>query len=196
MSATADKVPLLHLKHKAGTNWEYSSNLTGAYLYILHEITTSGMTSKDKNALLIGIGGGSIGVEVVMGLLPGGAQVPPRPQVTTARMLNILPVTLPNLWQPRPTQVASALVDYIYANLDMNLDCIIPLAENGHEIDGLDDRSELVRCMMLVNLLRILGTVKTKKANRHFFTPKSSFHSPRTAAYWEMMACILITISR
>jgi hypothetical protein len=55
--------------------------------------------------------------------------LPPGPQVTTARMLNILPVTLPNLWQPQPTQVALALVDYIYTNLDMNLDCIIPLAE-------------------------------------------------------------------
>jgi fatty acid synthase subunit alpha len=195
MSVTADKVPLLHLTHKIGTNWEYSSNLTSVYLYILHEITTSRMMSKDKNALLIGIGKGSIGIEVVMGLLPGGSQVPLRPQVTTARMLNILPATLPNLWQPQPTQVASALIKNIYANLGMNLDCIVPFAENGHKIDGLDDRSELVHCMMLVNLLHILGTVKTKKANRHFFTPKSSFHSPQTTAYWEMMACFLITIS-
>ena len=31
-SVTADKVPLLHLKRKVGTNWEYSSNLTGVYL--------------------------------------------------------------------------------------------------------------------------------------------------------------------
>ena len=30
------------------TSWEYSSNLTGAYLDILHEITTSGTTFKDK----------------------------------------------------------------------------------------------------------------------------------------------------
>ncbi len=43
-------------------------------------------------------------------------------------------------------QDVEALVDYIYANLGMDLDYIIPFAgipENGREIDGLDDRSEV-----------------------------------------------------
>src|SRR5258708_31999311 len=30
-SVLADKIPLLHLKHRMGTQWEYSSNLTGVY---------------------------------------------------------------------------------------------------------------------------------------------------------------------
>jgi fatty acid synthase subunit alpha len=43
--------------------------------------------------------------------------------------------------------------------------------ENGREIDGLHDKSELSHHIMtLVNLLRILGAVKTKKASRHFVT--------------------------
>ncbi|KAG6830243.1 hypothetical protein H0H93_014104, partial [Arthromyces matolae] len=45
---------------------------------------------------------------------------------------------------------------FVYANLGMDLDYIIPFAgipENGCEIDGLDDRSELAHRMMLVNLL-------------------------------------------
>ncbi|GBE85483.1 hypothetical protein SCP_0706700 [Sparassis crispa] len=63
-----DKVPLLHLKCKVGTNWEYSSNLTGVYLDILHEIATSGTTFKDKNALLTGVGKASVCVEVIDGL--------------------------------------------------------------------------------------------------------------------------------
>ena len=70
-------------------------------------------------------------------------------------------------------QDVEALVDYIYANLGMDLDYILPFAgipENGREIDGLDDRSELAHRMMLVNLLRILGAVKNKKASRHFVT--------------------------
>ena len=53
-------------------------------------------------------------------------------------------------------QDVEALVDYIYANLGMDLDCILPFAgmsENGREIDGLDDKSELAHRMMLVNLL-------------------------------------------
>jgi 3-oxoacyl-ACP reductase-like protein len=53
------------------------------------------------------------------------------------------------------------------------LDYILPFAgipENGREIDGLDDRSELAHHMTLVNLLRILGALKNKKASRHFVT--------------------------
>ena len=45
----------------------------------------------------------------------------------------------------------------------MDLDYILPFAgipENGCEIDGLDDRSELAFLMTLVNLLRILGAIK------------------------------------
>ena len=38
------------------------------------------------------------------------------------------------------------------------------------EIDGLDDKSELAHRIMLVNLLRLLGAVKIKKASRHFVT--------------------------
>jgi len=45
--------------------------------------------------------------------------------------------------------------------------CLLP--ENGREIDGLDDRSELAH-RMLVNLLCIMGAVKNKKASRHFLT--------------------------
>ncbi|KAE9383827.1 hypothetical protein BT96DRAFT_802133, partial [Gymnopus androsaceus JB14] len=74
-TVSANKVPLLHLKRKVGTNWEYSSNFTSVYLDILHEIATAGTTFKVKNALLTGVGKGSIGVEVVKGLFSGGAHV-------------------------------------------------------------------------------------------------------------------------
>jgi fatty acid synthase subunit alpha len=64
-----------------------------------------------------------------------------------------------------------ALVDYIYSTdkdkgLAMDLDYILPFAaipENGREIDGLDDRSELAHRVMLTNLLRLMGEVKKKK---------------------------------
>ena len=64
-----------------------------------------------------------------------------------------------------------ALVNYIYTALGMDLNYILPIAtitENGHEIDGLDDKSKLAYCIMLVNLLCILGTVKGTKAIRQF----------------------------
>lgn len=183
-SISPTKVPLLHLKRKVGNTWEYSSNLTGAYLDILHEIATSGTSFKDKNALLTGVGKGSIGVEIVKGLLAGGAQV----IITTSSYnrktvefyqaiyhaigsrgssLTVVP------FNQASKQDVEALVEYIYSTLGMDLDYIIPFAgipENGREIDGLDDRSELAHRMMLVNLLRILGAVKSKKASRHFVT--------------------------
>jgi 3-oxoacyl-ACP reductase-like protein len=51
------------------------------YLDILKEIATSGTTFEHKNALLTGVGKGSIGVEILRGLLSGGARV----VITTSR---------------------------------------------------------------------------------------------------------------
>lgn len=76
-----DKVPLLHLKRKVGNEWQYSSRLTSLYLDVLKEIATAGTTFAGKNALLTGVGRGSIGVEILKGLLAGGARV----VVTTSR---------------------------------------------------------------------------------------------------------------
>ncbi|KAH7913599.1 hypothetical protein BJ138DRAFT_606981 [Hygrophoropsis aurantiaca] len=181
---SADKVPLLHLKRKVGSNWEYSSNLTGVYLDILHEIATAGTTFKDKNALLTGVGKGSIGVEILKGLLSGGAHV----VITTSRYNRSTVEYYQSIYQSfgargsaltvvpfnqGSKQDVEALVDYIYATLGLDLDYILPFAavpENGREIDGLDDKSELAHRIMLVNLLRILGAVKNKKASRHFVT--------------------------
>ncbi|CAE6460687.1 unnamed protein product [Rhizoctonia solani] len=183
-SLSADKIPLLHLKRKVGGNWEYSNNLTGVYLDVLHEIATSGTSFKDKNALLTGVGKGSIGVEILKGLLQGGARV----VITTSRYsrasveyyqgiyhqcgsrdssLTVVP------FNQGSKQDVEALVDYVYSNLGMDLDYILPFAaipENGREIDGIDDRSELAHRVMLVNLLRLLGAVKNKKASRHIVT--------------------------
>jgi fatty acid synthase subunit alpha len=89
ISLSSDKIPLLHLKREVGSTWEYSSNLTGVYLDILHEIATSGTTFKDKNALLTGVGKGSIGVEVVKGLLSGGL-------LTSLSRLRVIAVSLLN----------------------------------------------------------------------------------------------------
>jgi fatty acid synthase subunit alpha len=183
-SVSPDKVPLLHLKRKVGTNWEYSSNLMGVYLDLLHEIATSGTTFEGKNALLTGVGKGSIGVEILKGLLAGGAHV----VITTSRYSRSTVEYYQSIFQSvgsrgsaltvvpfiqGSTQDVEAIVDHIYATLEMDLDYILPFAavpENGHEIDSLDDKSELAHRIMLVNLLRILGAVKNKKASRHFVT--------------------------
>ncbi|EGF98545.1 uncharacterized protein MELLADRAFT_79679 [Melampsora larici-populina 98AG31] len=66
---------------KLVTKWVYSSKLTTLYLDVLTEIASAGTTFEHKNALLTGVGKGSIGVEILKGLLSGGAQV----VVTTSR---------------------------------------------------------------------------------------------------------------
>ncbi|TIB03399.1 hypothetical protein E3P94_00662 [Wallemia ichthyophaga] len=179
-----DKIPFLHLKRKVGTNWSYSTKLTEIYLDILTEIATSGTTFKDKNALLTGVSKGSIGVEIVKGLIAGGARV----VITTSRYsratveyyqavyhecgsrgssLTVVP------FNQGSKQDVEQLVEYIYSTLGMDLDYVLPFAalpENGREIDGLDEKSELAHRIMLVNVLRLLGAVKAKKAARNFVT--------------------------
>jgi fatty acid synthase subunit alpha, fungi type len=173
-SVSADKIPLLHLKRRLGTQWEYSSNLTGVYFDILHEIATSGTTIKDKNTLIIGVGKGSIGVEILKGLLVPMLLSPPpaiiAPQLNTK-------------------QDVETLVDYIYMTLGLDLDYVIPFAavpDNGREIDGLDDKSELAHRIMLVNLLRLLGAIKTKKASRQIVTRPDASCPPTIAQSWSV----------
>ncbi|KAJ3886618.1 hypothetical protein GG344DRAFT_81530 [Lentinula edodes] len=158
-TVSADKVPLLHLKRKVGTNWEYSSNLTSVYLDIFHQIATAGTTFKDKNALLTGVGKGSIGVEVVVYSLVAF--------MCRGSALTVVPFRF------EAGRRGPCGLHLLYSTLGIDLDFILPFAgipKNGREIDGIDDKSELAHRIMLTNLLRILGAVKNKKASRHFVT--------------------------
>ncbi|KAL7423471.1 fatty acid synthase alpha subunit Lsd1 [Cryptotrichosporon argae] len=179
-----EHLPFLHLKRKTGTSWAYSQKLTNIYLDVLTEIATSGVTFAKKAALLTGVGKGSIGVEILKGLLSGGCTC----VVTTSRYSRAAVDYYKNIFHEigskgsklivvpfngASKQDVEALVDYIYSTLSIDLDYIIPFAalpENGREIDGIDDKSELAHRLMLTNLLRLLGAVKVKKAARKFVT--------------------------
>ncbi|KAF7185747.1 Fatty acid synthase subunit alpha [Pseudocercospora fuligena] len=182
-----ETVPFLHLKRKEEHGWEYSKKLTSVYLDGLEQAAKSGVTYQNKNVLMTGAGAGSIGAEVLQGLISGGAKV----VVTTSRFsrevteyyqamyaryggrgsqLVVVPFNQGSL------QDVNALVDYIYdekKGLGWDLDYILPFAaipENGREIDSIDSKSELAHRIMLTNLLRMLGAVKTQKATRGFET--------------------------
>ncbi|BEI89755.1 uncharacterized protein CcaverHIS019_0211170 [Cutaneotrichosporon cavernicola] len=179
-----EHLPFLHLKRKTGTSWAYSKKLTNIYLDVLTEIATSGVTFQKKAALLTGVGRGSIGVEILQGLLAGGATC----VVTTSRYSRAVVdyykgifhevgskgsklIVVP--YNGASRQDTEALVDYIYNTLNIDLDYIVPFAalpENGREIDNIDDKSELAHRLMLTNVLRLLGAVKTKKAAKKFVT--------------------------
>ncbi|WWC63190.1 uncharacterized protein I303_105790 [Kwoniella dejecticola CBS 10117] len=177
-------LPFLHLKRKTGTSFAYSQKLTNIYFDVLTEIATSGVTFAKKAALLTGVGRGSIGVEILKGLLSGGCTC----IVTTSRYSRAAVDYYKNIFHEigskgsklivvpfngASKQDVEALVDYIYSTLQIDLDYIIPFAalpENGREIDGIDDKSELAHRLMLTNLLRLMGAVKSKKAARQFVT--------------------------
>ncbi|KAJ2342288.1 fatty acid synthase alpha subunit Lsd1, partial [Coemansia sp. RSA 2671] len=76
-------------------------------------------------------------------------------------------------------QDVKKLVEFIYddsprsENLGWDLDYVIPfaaIAVQGREITDIDSRSELAHRIMLTNLLRLLGEIKTHKAKRGYET--------------------------
>ncbi|RDW83984.1 trifunctional fatty acid synthase subunit FAS2 [Aspergillus mulundensis] len=179
-----ETIPFLHLKKKNEHGWDYSKKLTGIYLDVLESAARSGLTFHGKNVLMTGAGAGSIGAEVLQGLISGGAKV----IVTTSRYSREVTeyyqamyarygargsqlVVVP--FNQGSKQDVEALVDYVYKRLGWDLDFIVPFAaipENGREIDSIDSKSELAHRIMLTNLLRLLGSVKTQKQVNGFET--------------------------
>lgn len=182
-----ETIPFLHLKRKDEHGWEYSKKLTGVYLDGLERAARDGVTFQGKNALMTGAGAGSIGAEVLQGLVAGGAKV----VVTTSRFsrqVNEYYQSIYSRYGARGSQLivvpfnqgskqdVEALVEYIYDTkngLGWDLDYVVPFAaisENGREIDGIDSKSELAHRIMLTNLIRLLGCVKAQKAANNFET--------------------------
>lgn len=182
-----ETVPFLHLKKKTTHGWDYSKKLTGTYLDGLEQAARDGVTFQGKNVLMTGAGAGSIGAEVLQGLISGGACV----VVTTSRFSRSVTEYYQGMYARyggRGSQLivvpfnqgskkdVENLINYVYdpkAGLGWDLDFIVPFAaipENGREIDGIDSKSELAHRIMLTNLIRMLGAVKAQKQERGFQT--------------------------
>jgi fatty acid synthase subunit alpha len=182
-----ETIPFLHLKRKEEHGWEYSKKLTGIYLEGLEQAARSGVTFQHKNVLMTGAGAGSIGADVLQGLISGGAKV----VVTTSRFSRQVTEYYQSMYarygargsqlvvvpfNQGSVQDVNALIDYIYdekKGLGWDLDYVVPFAaipENGREIDSIDSKSELAHRIMLTNLLRMLGAIKAQKADRGFNT--------------------------
>lgn len=183
LAVPKDTVPFLHLKSRSGEDWAYDRDLSGTYLDSLEQAAREGVTFANKNVLITGAGAGSIGADILQGLLSGGAKV----VVTTSRYSRQVTEFYQSIYsrfgasgsslvvvpfnQASKTDVLG-LVDFIYndpkkGGLGWDLDFVIPFAaipENGIEIDGIDSRSELAHRLMLTNVLRLVGAVKTHKA--------------------------------
>ncbi|KAI5794513.1 fatty acid synthase-like protein [Peziza echinospora] len=180
-------IPFLHLKRQSEHGWEYSKKLTGLYLDCLEQTAKSGVTFHGKTALMTGAGAGSIGAEVLQGLITGGARV----LVTTSRFSKEVTEYYQSMYARHGAkgsqlvvvpfnqgskQDVEALVEYIYDSkngLGWDLDYVLPFAaisENGREISDIDSKSELAHRIMLTNILRLLGMVKTLKQRHGYET--------------------------
>lgn len=182
-----ESIPFLHLKQKSFNGWDYSKKLSSVYLDTMEDAAKNGISYAGKYALMTGAGAGSIGAEVLQGLIQGGAHV----IVTTSRFSRQVTeyyqamyarfgsrgsqlVVVP--FNQGSKQDVEALIEYIYDpknGLGWDLDYIVPFAaipENGRQIDSIDSKSELAHRIMLTNLIRMLGCVKTQKAARGFET--------------------------
>lgn len=178
----SETIPFLHIQRKSKNGWTYDKKLSSIYLDGLEGAAVNGLTFKDKYVLITGAGVGSIGAEILQGLISGGAKV----IVTTSRFskkvteyyqtmysrygatgstLTVVP------FNQGSKQDVEALVKYIYddpkqGGLGWDLDVIIPFAaipENGNGLDNIDSKSEFAHRIMLTNLLRLLGAVKSRK---------------------------------
>ncbi|KAL4917418.1 hypothetical protein BDW62DRAFT_218224 [Aspergillus aurantiobrunneus] len=156
------------------------TDLTRLLLETLTDASQHGVSFAEQTYLLTGAGPGSIGNQIARRLLAGGARV----IVTTSREPSAAAASFKTLYDECgsrgsllhlvPFNQASAvdcehLVDYIYGDLGLDLDGILPFAATsqvGAEIDALDAENEAAFRLMLVNVLRLLGFIVTQKRRR------------------------------
>ncbi|KAJ2655948.1 fatty acid synthase alpha subunit Lsd1, partial [Coemansia sp. RSA 1199] len=76
LASLNDQVPSIHMSKQAGSGqWMYDQEFTNVYFDGLSEIARQGVSYVGKSALVTGCGRGSIGADIVRGLLMGGAKV-------------------------------------------------------------------------------------------------------------------------
>ncbi|KAI8319879.1 thiolase-like protein [Martensiomyces pterosporus] len=156
-------------------------------------MSTTGVSFAGKTALVTGCGRGSIGADILCGLLAGGARV----VATTSSYSRKTTLFYEEMYREHgargselivvpfnqgSTADITALVEYIYSDasgskgLGWDLDFVIPFAaisEIGNDIAGINSRSELAHRVMLTNLLRLLGEIKEAKDRLGYVTHPS-----------------------
>ncbi|KAL4789030.1 thiolase-like protein [Aspergillus venezuelensis] len=155
-------------------------DLTSLLIDSLAHASQHGVSFANQTYLLTGAGPGSIGEHVARRLLGGGATV----ILTTSRQPSAAAPFFKALYDECssrgsqlhlvPFNQASAvdckhLIKYIYGDLKLDLDAILPFAatnQEGTEIDGLSAENEAAFRLMLINVLRLLGNVVSEKRQR------------------------------
>ncbi|KAL5319173.1 hypothetical protein ACEPPN_012222 [Leptodophora sp. 'Broadleaf-Isolate-01'] len=171
------------VKRKVAGGWKHDQTSTTTYQEILTHITSTGLSFEGLNVLMTGAGVGSIGAEVLRGLLAGGAKVLVTTSSFSTETLKFYNDMYVSFGGPGSQLVVApfnqgsqldinAVLTYIYDKskdgLGWDLDVVLPFAaisETGREIDKIDSRSELAHRIMLTNTIRLVGLVKSFKVN-------------------------------
>lgn len=172
---------------KDPSQWSTDQSKNKLYQESLEELTAEGHSWSGKHVLMTGCGRGSIGAEMLKGLLEGGAQV----LVTTSSYSRKTLDTFRKIYEEHgskgsalvvvpfnqgSSQDVTSLVSFVVEELKWELDGIIPfgaISENGRSLVDLakdDGKSELAHRMMLTNVMRLLGAVAGSKQARGILT--------------------------
>mmetsp|Transcript_17053 Transcript_17053/g.37202 ORF Transcript_17053/g.37202 Transcript_17053/m.37202 type:complete len:3767 (-) Transcript_17053:37-11337(-) len=181
-------VPYIHLKSPSSVDQSVriiDERLTSDYLSCLHDMGTSGVSFAGQVALVTGAGRGSIACELVKALLEGGATV-----IVTVRTSRTEEAMAKEYQRFRsmyeefgsknsklilePSNAASAqdmknLIAHIYESLELDIDFVVPFAaaaERGKDISSIDSYSEMAHRMMLTNVVRLCGEIRSAKETR------------------------------
>lgn len=166
------------------SSWSKDPSITTIYQSTL-ENCASGTSFSGKHVLMTGCGRGSIGCEMLKGLLQGGAKVVCTTSSYHRKTLEFFRelyekegakgsclVVVP--WNQASMQDVNRLCAWIHEDLGWELDAVVPFAaipENGRSLMDLEDgKSELAHRLMLTNLMRLLGAIAKSKEQRGIFT--------------------------
>ncbi|KAJ2840336.1 fatty acid synthase alpha subunit Lsd1 [Coemansia sp. 'formosensis'] len=192
--AAQGRAPFIHLKEQTTENaWSYCAELSTIYYSSLNEICGSGLSFAGKTALVTGCGRGSIGADIVSGLLGGGAKV----IATTSSYSRKTTLFFEDMYRKHgargselivvpfnqgSTGDIKQLVDYIYRDsnaskgLGWDLDYVFPFAavsDIGSFATSLGSHSELAQRVLLTNVMRLLGGIKDTKEQLGYMTQPS-----------------------
>ncbi|KAJ1743145.1 fatty acid synthase alpha subunit Lsd1 [Coemansia sp. RSA 1086] len=180
-AAAISNIPLLGLSMESKqSQWQYDSSASALYFDALASIPCQGMSFSGRAALVTGCGQGSIGAEILRGLLMGGAKVIATTSSYSQRSLKFYE-TLYRECGSRGSQLIvvpfnqgsiqdiSGLVNFIFGQggLGWDLDYVFPFAaisDIGSTATSLGSRSELAQRVALTNVLRLLGGIKDAKS--------------------------------